>query len=136
VAPPTPKEVALLREALATFYGVDRDVIKAQELLSQAIEAWQKQAPDERAALYRVRGDCYMALLKPQEAQKDYTIAIDLLEGSGGDLADPSELPAATYVDVCCLSSLLLQIMSSISLFQVVFMYIDWVGHVLFEVRA
>lgn len=104
VAPPTPKEVALLREALAAFYGVNRDVIKAQELLSQAIEAWQKQAPDERAALYRVRGDCYMALLKPQEAQKDYTIAIDLLEGPGGDLADPSELPAATYVDVFCLS--------------------------------
>jgi tetratricopeptide (TPR) repeat protein len=85
-----------LREALASFYAVDRDVVKAEDLLSQAIEAWQRQAPDERAALYRVRGDCYMALLKPQEAQKDYTMAINLLEGPGGDLADPSELPAAT----------------------------------------
>ena len=74
---------------------MDRDVVKAEELLSQAIEAWQRQAPDERAALYRVRGDCYMALMRPQDAQKDYTVAINLLEGPGGNLADESELPAS-----------------------------------------
>jgi tetratricopeptide (TPR) repeat protein len=132
VAPPSPKEVALLQEALATFYGVNRDVVKAEDLLSQAIQAWQKQAPDERAALYRVRGDCYMALLKPQEAQKDYTLAIDILEGPGGDLADPSELPAATYVDVLSIV-LLLHIMS---LSHFLFVFVDWGGHVLFGVRA
>ena len=133
--PPSPKEVALLQEALATFYGVNRDVVKAQELLSQAIEAWQKQAPDEQAALYRVRGDCYMALLKPQEAQKDYTMAIDLLEGPAGDLADPSELPAATYVHM--MSVTVCRFYNSCDQsHSLKFMFIDWVGHVLFEVRA
>jgi hypothetical protein len=28
--------------------------------LNQVVDAWERQAPDERAALYRVRGDCYM----------------------------------------------------------------------------
>lgn len=94
-SPPTPKEIALLREALASFYGVDRDLVKSEELLTQAIDAWQRQPPDEQAALYRVRGDCYLAELKPQEAEKDYTIAINFLEGPGGELADKEELPAA-----------------------------------------
>jgi len=94
-APPSQKEISLLREALATFYGVDRDLEKSQQLLTEAIDAWQRQPPDEKAALYRVRGDCFMAELKPLEAENDYTTAITLLEGPGGNLADPAELPAA-----------------------------------------
>lgn len=58
--PPTADEIKLLREAFATFYGVDRDLIKAENLLSQAIKSWDRQPPDERAGLFRVRGDCYM----------------------------------------------------------------------------
>ena len=58
--PPTQEEVKLLREAFATFYGLDRDLVKSEKLLSQVVEAWQRQAPDEKAGLYRVRGDCYM----------------------------------------------------------------------------
>lgn len=95
IAPPTQSEVTLLREALASFYGVDRDLDKSEQLLTQAINAWQRQPPDEKAALYRVRGDCYMAQLKPFEAESDYTTTINLLEGTGGELADPQELPAA-----------------------------------------
>lgn len=34
-------------------------------------------------------------MLKPEEAEKDYTITINLLTGPGGELADPNELPAA-----------------------------------------
>lgn len=34
-------------------------------------------------------------LLKPVEAEKDYTIAINYLKGPGGELADPAELPSA-----------------------------------------
>lgn len=94
-APPSQKEIALLREALATFYGVDRDLQKSEQLLTEAIDAWQRQPPDEKAALYRVRGDCFLAELKPQDAEKDYTTAITLLEGPGGELADKEELPAA-----------------------------------------
>jgi hypothetical protein len=80
-APPSQKEIDLLREAMASFYGVDRDLEKSEQLLTEAINAWQRQPPDEKAALYRVRGDCFMAQLKPQEAEKDYTTTIDLLEG-------------------------------------------------------
>ena len=58
--PPTKDEIKLLREAFAAFYGVDRDSTLAESLLSQAIEAWQRQPPDEQAGLYRVRGDVYM----------------------------------------------------------------------------
>ena len=94
-APPSQKEIALLREALAAFYGADRDLEKSEQLLTEAIDAWQRQPPDEKAALYRVRGDCYLAALKPQDAEKDYTTAINLLEGPGGELADKEELPAA-----------------------------------------
>ena len=94
-SPPSQKEITLLREALASFYGVDRDLEKSEQLLTEAINAWQRQPPDEQAALYRVRGDCFMAEVKPLDAEKDYTTAIKLLEGPGGVLADPAELPAA-----------------------------------------
>jgi hypothetical protein len=137
VVPPSSKEVLLLREALASFYAVDRDAVKAEDLLSQAIEAWRRQAPDERAALYRVRGDCYMALLKPLEAQKDNTIAIDLLEGPGGDLADPSELPAAMYV-IMFLMLIFCTAYSRVWLYisHFLFVFSVWVEHVLFAVRV
>ena len=58
--PPTKEEISLLREAFAAFYGANRDAVAAESLLSQTLEAWQRQPPDERAGLYRVRGDCYM----------------------------------------------------------------------------
>jgi len=92
--PPTNAEIKLLREGLGALYG-ERDAIKAENLLSKAIQAWERQAPDERAALYRVRGDCYMGLLKAEEAIQDFTIALDLLNGPGGELADANEIPDA-----------------------------------------
>jgi hypothetical protein len=58
--PPTNQEVSILQEAFAAFYGNERNVEAAEQLLTQSIEAWQRQAPDEQAGLYRVRGDCYM----------------------------------------------------------------------------
>lgn len=57
---PTNEEVVMLRQAFAAFYGVDRNLEQAENLFSQAIQSWQRQAPDERAGLYRVRGDVYM----------------------------------------------------------------------------
>ena len=94
-SPPTETEIKLLREALGAFYG-ERNMDKAQELLSKAIVAWERQPPDERAALYRVRGDVYMELLHPKDAVQDYTQAIDLLNlPEAKDLADPGEMPAA-----------------------------------------
>lgn len=92
--PPTDSEIKLLRSAFEALYGV-RDAEKAETLLTQAITAWERQPPDERAALYRVRGDCYTALLNADLAVQDYTTTIDLLTGEGGELADPAELPAA-----------------------------------------
>mmetsp|Transcript_20498 Transcript_20498/g.30190 ORF Transcript_20498/g.30190 Transcript_20498/m.30190 type:complete len:445 (+) Transcript_20498:79-1413(+) len=92
--PPSNDEIKLLRSALGALYG-ERNPEKAEVLLTEAVQAWQRQNPDERAALYRVRGDCYMALLKPEEAASDYGIAVELLEGPGGELADPEERPAA-----------------------------------------
>ncbi len=92
--PPTNDEIKLLREALGAIYG-ERNPEKAVELLTKAITAWERQAPDERAALYRVRGDCYMELLNAESALKDYDITVELLTGPGGNLADPAELPAA-----------------------------------------
>ena len=59
-SPPTQEEIKLLREAFATFYGLDRDLVKSEKLLSSVVEAWQRQAPEEKAGIYRVRGDCYM----------------------------------------------------------------------------
>jgi len=94
VKPPTNDEIKLLREALGAIYG-ERNPEKAVELLTKALVSWERQPPDERAALYRVRGDCYMELLDAEAAEKDYTTTINLLEGPGGNLADPGELPAA-----------------------------------------
>lgn len=95
VAPPTNSEIELLRSAFAAFYGINRDVQAAEPLLTQSIQAWERQAPDEKAGLYRVRGDCYMVLLKPLVAIQDYTTAITFLQGPEGERADPTELPSA-----------------------------------------
>ena len=57
--PPTNDEIKLLRSALGALYG-ERNPQKAEELITNAISAWERQAPDERAALYRVRADCFM----------------------------------------------------------------------------
>lgn len=92
--PPTNDEIKLLREALGALYG-ERNPEKAVELITKAISAWERQAPDERAALYRVRGDCYMGLVNAEAAIEDFTTTITLLTGPGGELADPDELPAA-----------------------------------------
>ena len=94
-APPTKEDIQTLRNAFAAFYGASRDAAVAEQLLSQSIEAWSRQPPDEQAGLYRVRGDCYMALLRPQDAIKDYSTTIALIQGPGGDKGDPAELPAA-----------------------------------------
>jgi len=91
-SPPTKEEIALLREAFASFYGTTRDYTTAERLLTEAIEAWQRQPPDEQAGLYRVRGDCEMALLQPERAIADYSKALDLLRIT--TKADPAELPA------------------------------------------
>ena len=96
VAAPSKADVQLLRQAFAEFYGVNRDLVKSEELLSQVIVLWEKQPPDERAALYRVRGDCYTLLADAAKAQADYDTAIRLLEmPHSTGRADPAELPAA-----------------------------------------
>ena len=95
VEPPTKAEVQLLRQAFAEFYGVTRDLTKSEQLLSQVITAWERQPADEKAGLYRVRGDCYTALGDADKAWADYDQAVTLLQGPGGDKADPTELPAA-----------------------------------------
>ena len=59
--PPSKEDIQLLRAAFAEFYGLNRDLPKSEQLLNQAIDRWQNQPADERAGLYRVRGDCYMA---------------------------------------------------------------------------
>ena len=59
VKPPTNDEIKLLREALGALYG-ERNPEKALELLTKAISIWERQPPDEKAALFRVRADCYM----------------------------------------------------------------------------
>uniref|UniRef100_A0A7S2UHS8 Uncharacterized protein n=1 Tax=Attheya septentrionalis TaxID=420275 RepID=A0A7S2UHS8_9STRA len=94
VKPPTDAEIKLLQSGLGALYG-ERNPAKAEPILSEAIVAWERQPPDEKAALYRVRGDCQMELARAEEAVKDYTITIDLLDGPGGELADPAEKPAA-----------------------------------------
>ena len=93
--PPTKGEVQLLRQAFAEFYGVNRDLVKSEQLLSQVIEAWERQPADEKAGLYRVRGDCYSALGDAPKAVADYDQATRLLQGPGGERADPMELPAS-----------------------------------------
>ena len=93
---PSKADVQLLRQAFAEFYGVNRDLVQSEKLLSQVIDLWQGQPPDERAALYRVRGDCYTLLADASKAESDYSTAIELLrKPESQDKADPSELPAA-----------------------------------------
>lgn len=40
---PTQEEIKLLQEAFSAFYGVDRDLVKSEQLLSKVVEAWQRQ---------------------------------------------------------------------------------------------
>ena len=94
--PPSKDEIQVLRQAFAAFYGTNRDYDVAEKLLSESIQAWQKQPTDEQAGLYRVRGDCYLALLRPMDAIADYTKAITLIRDTPeGKNADPAELPAS-----------------------------------------
>lgn len=81
--PPTKQEVALLQQAFATFYGSVPNPQDALPLLNQVVEVWEQQPADERAGLYRVRGDCHMALLQPEQAMQDYSTAISLLLRGG-----------------------------------------------------
>jgi len=95
--PPTKEEITLLQNAFASFYGSERDVPRAYELLSQCINVWEAtcQGGDEIAGLYRVRGDVDMELFHPKDAEADYAKAIEYLEGPDGEKADPEELPAS-----------------------------------------
>lgn len=94
--PPTKDEIITLQKAFAAFYGAQRDPQAALPLLDESIQNFQRQPPDERAGLYRVRGDCKMALKNPSEAIEDYTTAIDLLRlPESKNKADPVELPAS-----------------------------------------
>lgn len=96
--PPSSADIALLRQAFAEFYGVNRDLSKALDLLSQTITKWQQsqQPNDEIAGLLRVRGDCYTLLGNAFKAYEDYNQAIVLLQtDSAKAVADPAELPAA-----------------------------------------
>lgn len=63
--PPTNDEIKLLQNAFAAFYGADKDVAKAVDLLSKTIDIWEgtKQGGDEIAGLLRVRGDAFMVRL-------------------------------------------------------------------------
>lgn len=93
---PSKQDIQLLREAFAEFYGVDRDLAKAEALLSQAVNVWQKLPADELAGIYRVRGDCYMAQADAAKAVADYDKAVTLLQQPvAAANADPQELPAA-----------------------------------------
>lgn len=96
--PPTNEQVLLLRSAFSEMYGSKsqpNNYLKANELLTQAIAAWS--SADERAALYRVRGDSYMALQQIPKAIEDYSTTLDILSSSfeAREAADPAELPAA-----------------------------------------
>ncbi len=94
--PPTKDEIVTLQKAFAAFYGAQRDPQAALPLLDESVQNFQRQPPDERAGLYRVRGDCKMALKNPTEAIEDYTTAIDLLNlPESKNKADPVELPAS-----------------------------------------
>jgi hypothetical protein len=61
-ASPTNAEIKLLRTAFDAVYG-DKNPAKALPLLSDVINIWGDKAPDERAALYRVRGDCLLVCI-------------------------------------------------------------------------
>jgi tetratricopeptide (TPR) repeat protein len=94
--PPTKDEILTLQKAFAAFYGAQRDPQTALPFLDESIQNFQRQPPDEQAGLYRVRGDCKMALKNAAEAIEDYTTAIDLLRlPESKNKADPVELPAS-----------------------------------------
>ena len=95
--PPTKNEILTLQKAFAAFYGTQRDPEAALPLLDESVKAFERQPADERAGLYRVRGDCKMALKDPVAAVEDYSMAIDLLKlPEAKEKADPAELPAST----------------------------------------
>ena len=50
-SPPTQDEIKLLREAFSTFYGVERNLEKSEQLLSKVIDAWQRQPPGKSTAI-------------------------------------------------------------------------------------
>jgi hypothetical protein len=108
--PPSAEDVTLLRSAFAEMYrpikSGPRDYEKAYQLLSTAIERWEQQPDDERAGLYRVRGDCNMirtgdttassSIELANAAVSDYSMAISLLQKPEvRKLADPQEYPSA-----------------------------------------
>ena len=94
--PPTKEEILTLQKAFAAFYGAQRDPEAALPLLDESVQNFERQPPDERAGLYRVRGDCKMALKNPAGAIEDYTTAVDLLRlPESKNKADPVELPAS-----------------------------------------
>jgi hypothetical protein len=99
--PPSEQDVALLRQAFAQFYGaaLSRDLVVSDRLLTQTIDRWEftKQPADERAGLYRVRGDCRMLAAQAVDAAADYNRAVQLLQSDpvAAAAADPAELPAA-----------------------------------------
>jgi hypothetical protein len=95
--PPTKDEIITLQKAFGAFYGPNRDPVIALPLLDESIKSFERQPADERAGLYRVRGDCKMSLKLSQDAINDYTIAIDLLkiDAESMNKADPIELPAS-----------------------------------------
>ena len=64
--PPTKDEINQLQQGLAAFYGTERNVPVAYDLLSKCITAWEKtnQGGDEIAGLYRVRGDVNMVCMR------------------------------------------------------------------------
>ena len=94
--PPTKNEIMTLQKAFAAFYGAQRDPQAALPLLDESISAFLRQPADERAGLYRVRGDCKMALKNPTDAIEDYSTAIELLKlPESEDKADPVELPSS-----------------------------------------
>ncbi|KAL3804525.1 hypothetical protein HJC23_002564 [Cyclotella cryptica] len=95
--PPTKDEISILQKAFAALYGTEQNVAQAVELLSQTMATWESthQPGDEIAGLYRVRGDAYMELLQPKNAELDYGKAIEYLDGVDGDKADPEEKPAS-----------------------------------------
>jgi hypothetical protein len=110
VAPPSEEDVTLLRSAFAEMYrplkNGPRNYEKAYQLLSSAILRWEGQPNDERAGLYRVRGDCNMirnsvttgssASDLANAAYSDYNMAVSLLQTpEARTLADPQEYPAA-----------------------------------------
>jgi hypothetical protein len=94
--PPTKDEIITLQKAFGAFYGPSRSPKTALPLLDESIKSFERQPADERAGLFRVRGDCKMALNLSQGAINDYTIAIDLLKlPESINKADPIELPAS-----------------------------------------